>query len=266
MADAIRIRAAAQFLYEAHQARAPFGPMPQPYAPTNIDEAEAVQEALQQLRVATHGAVAGYKIALTTPVIRQLLGVNAPVAGAILAKTRYDSPATVRWADYVHLGIECEIAFQVRRELPATQGPYSRDAVADAVGAVMAAFELIDDRHADYATFAAHLLPFIADNAWNAGIVLGAPVTGWHTLDLAAVHGTLSINGSVVGEGRGSAVMGHPLEALTWLVNACAQRGKSLSPGLIVTTGSFISPQFVQPGDAARLTVEGLGDVHLQVV
>lgn len=38
----------------------------------------------------------------------------------------------------------------------------------------MPAFELVDDRRMDYSRFAANILSFIADNAWNAGVVLGA--------------------------------------------------------------------------------------------
>ena len=265
MFDNNRVPEAARFLYEEHQARKPFEPIPRPHTPSSIDEANAVQEGFQQLLAETYGPIAGYKIALTTPVMRQMLGVNEPIAGAILAKTIYHSPTTLRRADYVHLGIECEIAFQLSKELAAVRAPYRRDTVADAVGTVMAAFELIDDRNADYSTLAAQVLSVIADNAWNAGIVLGAPVANWRTVDLAAVRGTMTINGVVVGEGRGSDVMGHPLEALVWLVNMCAQRGKSLSPGNTVMTGSVVALKFVNPGDVVRLSVDGLGEVHLYV-
>lgn len=123
MSDKTRVQEAARFLYEEHQACKPFGPIPQPYTPSSIDEADAVQEAFQQLLVETYGPIAGYKIALTTPVTRQMLGVNEPIAGAILAKTIHHSPTTVRRTDYVHLGIECEIAFQLSRELPAARVP-----------------------------------------------------------------------------------------------------------------------------------------------
>lgn len=265
MSDKNRVQEAARFLYEEHQARKPFEPIPQPYTPSSIDEADAVQEAFQKLLAEAYGPIAGYKIALTTPVMRQMLGVNEPIAGAILAKTIQHSPTTVRGTDYVHLGVECEIAFQLTKELPAARAPYSRDTVADAVGPAMAAFELVDDRNADFSKLAAQVLSVRADNTWNAGIVLGAPVTNWRTVDLAAVRGTMRINGVVVGEGRGSDVMGHPLEALVWLVNMFARRGKSLSPGMTVMTGSVVAVKFVNSGDAVRLSVDGLGEVNLHV-
>ena len=208
---------------------------------------------------------AGYKIALTTPVMQQMVGVHEPVSGAILAKAMHQSPCTIRRADYGHLGVECEVAVRLEADLPAAQAPYSRDQVTAAIGAVMVAFELIDDRHADYAQFASQLLSAIADNAWNAGVVLGPPATEWRKVDLAAAHGTMVINGAVVGEGYGRDVMGHPLDALVWLANMLAQRGKRLSRGMVVMTGSIVTTKFVHPGDTVRFWVEGLGEVHLSV-
>ena len=260
-----RIQQAARFLFEAHRARQPFGPMPEASAPRTVDEAYAVQEAFQTLMAEAHGAVAGYKIALTTPAMQQMVGFHAPLAGAILARTVHQSPITLHRADYGRLGIECEIAVQLGTDLPAAKAPYRRDDVLDAIATVMAAFELVDDRQADYAQLAALVLTLIADNTWNAGIILGPPARDWRAIDLAAARGVLAINDAVVGEGRGSDVMGHPLEALAWLVNTLARRGKSLRQGMIIMTGSLVTTKFVNPGDAARLAVDGLGEVRLSV-
>src|SRR5215475_5550438 len=115
----------------------------------------------------------------------------------------------------------------------------------------MPAFELVDDRQADYTQLAAQVLTLIADNAWNAGIVLGSPFMDWRTVDLAAARGVMVINGTVAGEGRGRDVRSHPLEALLWLVNMLAQQGKSLTQGMSVMTGSIVATKFVNPGDTA---------------
>jgi 2-keto-4-pentenoate hydratase len=266
MPDEDRIQRAARFLWEEHRAHKPFAPMPATLAPRTVDEAYAVQEWFHTCIAAMHGPVAGYKIALTTPVMQQMVGFHAPIAGAILGGTIHRSRVILRRADYVRLGIECEIAVQLKTDLPAAKAPYRRDQVADAVATVMPAFELVDDRQADYAQLAAQVLTLIADNAWNAGIVLGSPRTDWHTVDLSAVRGVMVINDIVVGEGRGSDVMGHPFEALLWLVNMLTQHGKSLSQGMVVMTGSVVATKFVNPGDAVSLSIEGLGEVRLSVV
>ena len=124
--------------------------------------------------------------------------------------------------------------------------------MADAIDSVMPAFELVDDRNVKWAESAPHLLSGIADNIWNTGIILGAPVTDWRSLDLAEARGTMSINGKVVGEGQGKEVMGHPLEALTWLANMLAKRGASLGEGMVVVTGRLLSLHLSVPGDYRR--------------
>jgi 2-keto-4-pentenoate hydratase len=265
MSDDSRIAQAAQFLLEEHRTRKPFGPIPASFAARTVDEAYAMQEAFHALMAATRGPVAGYKIALTTPVMQQMVGFHEPVSGAILARTIQQSPCTIRSTDYGRLGVECEVAVRLEADLPVTPAPYRREHIAAAIGAVMAAFELIDDRHADYAQFAPQILSIIADNAWNGGIVLGPPAYNWRTVDLAAAHGTMVINGTVVGEGYGRDVMGHPLDALVWLANMLAKRGKRLSRGMVVMTGSIVATKFVHPGDTVHFQIDGLGEVHLSV-
>jgi 2-keto-4-pentenoate hydratase len=266
MPDQARIRQAAGWLWAERRARRPFAPMPAPLAPRTVDEAYAVQAELHSLMTEVYGPVAGYKIALTTPAMRQMVGFHAPIAGAILADTVRPSPVTLSQSGYVRLGVECEIAVQLGKALPAAQAPHRRDQVEDAVAAVMPAFELVDDRQADYTQLAAHVLALIADNAWNAGVVLGAPLRDWRHVDLAAMRGVMFINGTAVGEGYGRDVMGHPLDALLWLANMLARQGKGLTPGMIVMTGSIVTTKFINPGDAVGLSMDGLGEVRLGVV
>ncbi len=265
MVDQTRILTAVRFLWEEHQARKPFEPIPEPYTPDTIDEAYAMQEEFQKVLVERYGPIAGYKVALTTPVMRQMVKVNEPVIGAIFAKTVHHSGVVIRAANHLHLGVESEIAVQLDADLPATKAPYTRDKVASAVGVVAAAFELVDDRKADYSKLAVHVLSSIADNSWNAGIVLGAEVKDWSSFDLAGTHGQMFINNALVGEGWGRDVMGHPLEALAWLANLFAKQGRGLSKGLIISTGSVVATKFVNPGDTVRFWLEGLGEVRMQI-
>jgi 2-oxo-3-hexenedioate decarboxylase/2-keto-4-pentenoate hydratase len=119
--------------------------------------------------------------------------------------------------------------------------------------------EIVDDRYVDYRTLGVPTL--IADDFFNAGCVLGTPVTRWRALDLAAAVGVTRVNGREVGWGAGRAVMGHPLEALAWLATRRARLGLGLRRGEIVLLGSVVETQWVAPGDEARVAVEGLGEV-----
>ncbi len=78
MPDEARIQQAARFLFEEHRARRPFRPLPEAIAPRNVREAYTMQEAFHTLSVPARGPIAGYKVALTTPVMQQLVGFSEP--------------------------------------------------------------------------------------------------------------------------------------------------------------------------------------------
>ncbi|MEQ8663330.1 MAG: hypothetical protein RLW62_21145, partial [Gammaproteobacteria bacterium] len=125
------------------------------------------------LRCAYEGvAVAGWKIGLTSPRMQALLGIDSPIAGAVLGSRVLASGAVVARAEHVRLGLETEIAVRLGADLPAAGAPYTREQVTAAVAAVCAAIEIVDDRAADYAV--TDIGSLVADNSWNEGVVLGA--------------------------------------------------------------------------------------------
>jgi 2-keto-4-pentenoate hydratase len=260
-----RHQAAARHLLEAHERRERFRPLPEELAPRGEEEAYAIQDCFVALRAKKHGGIAGYKIALATAEMQRFVGVNAPQAGAMLEYTLHRTPARVRAADYVRLIVEFEIAVEIAEDLPVADAPFFRDRVAQAVGGVMPAIELADDRAADYSQLAKHPLELIADNGWNEGAVLGYPVFAWQGNDLATVRGVATINGKVAGEGRGADAMGHPFDAVAWVADHLARHGRGLLRGDVVITGSLITSKQAKAGDLVKFALEGLGEAELRV-
>ena len=233
--------------------------------PESISEAYEVQGAYQASLSKEFGPVAGYKIAYTTTALQQSSGISEPVAGVILADNVRHSPAVLNSADFVQPGIECEVGVRLGRDLPASGAPYDRAGVSEAVESVATAFEVVDNRRTQGQDTQTQLLTTIASNILNAGIVLGDPVTDWRGIHLAGCRGYMEINSELVGEGMGSDVMGHPLEPLAWLANNLASRGQELKAGMVVITGSIVSPKWLKPGDSALIELEGLGRAELSV-
>lgn len=260
-----RIVRAARWLVRQHLDRARSRPMPASMAPRGIEEAYAIQDAFVALKASACGAVAGHKIALTTPQMRALVGLNEPIAGRLHARQVVRGPASVRAAAYGRLLVEFEIGARMDADLPPEGAPYAPQKVAAAVGALMPAFELADDRDADYGSLPARGFELAADNAWNEGAVLGEPVAAWHRIDLAALHGVATINGAVAGEGRGADSMGHPFAALAWVANHLAARARGLRKGDIVICGSLVTSKFPRQGDVLRFEAGALGTVELRV-
>ena len=260
-----RLKRAAWFLVDGHAERESFGPFPEDARPRSVEESYAVQDEFVTLKSRACGPVVGYKIALTTAAMRAMVGLDDSIGGVMHKKQVVRGPATVRASDYGRLIVEFEVAAQLAADLPLQGVPYTRDSVAAAVGALMPAFELADDRNADYRTLSTQAYGLIADNAWNEGAVLGAAVEDWRGIDLEAIHGVARINGEIVGEGFGRDVMGHPLTALAWVTNNLAKRGKHLRAGQFVITGSLVTSKFPKAGDTLGFELGALGSVQLRV-
>lgn len=264
-----RLKRAAEWLHRAHAARERFAPLPAELAPRTLAEAYSIQNEFVGLRAAELGQITGYKIALTTPAMRAMVGLDEPIAGDMLEKTirrsSPDSVVKVRAADYVRLIVEFEIAVELGEDLPAIGAPYGRERMMQAVSAVMPALELADDRNADYSILPANPLMLVADNAWNEGAVLGEPVKNWRDIDLAELRGVAVINGNNMGVGHGRDVMGHPFDALAWIANHLASRGLGLWRGDVVITGSLVTSKFPKSGDLVRFGAGALGSVELKV-
>jgi len=256
---------AAAWLLQAHEKRERFQPLPPGLSPSSPAEAYAIQEAFAATRAKQRGAAVGYKIALSSAAMRRFVGVDSPQAGMMFESTIRRSPARIRAADYVNLIVEFEIAVEMAGDLPAADAPFSRERVAGAVGAVMPAIEIADDRGADYSQLVRHPLDLIADNTWNEGAVLGRAVANWRELDLGKIRAVASINGSTVGEGIGAEAMGHPLDAVAWIADHLSARGHGLLRKDVVITGSLVTSKRVKAGDLVRFELENAGGVELRV-
>jgi 2-oxo-3-hexenedioate decarboxylase/2-keto-4-pentenoate hydratase len=267
MTDNGKIMQAAQYLAQRYAARESLDIMRQEFAPTTMVDAYQVQDAFLSILGQGKGALGGYKIAYTSDEIRRQTGVSSPCAGGIFAATMQDSPATLRGADYVRLAIECEVAVRLGTDVPASPVPYTRASIADYIEFLAVAFEIIDFRGAAAGSGKdAAAIAGICTNISNAGAVLGTAVRDWRRIDLAASPGVMLINGAEVGRGRGADVMGHPLEPLVWLANMLTQRGKALTAGTTVITGSIIPPKPLSTGDRATISIGGLGEAHVTVL
>jgi 2-keto-4-pentenoate hydratase len=259
MSSNARLDAMAQWMWDARQRRLPYRNLPDDLRPASIAEAYVAQEAYYRLAEPLYGAVAGAKIATTTKVMQQLMGITHPCGGAIFARTIHASPARLRTADFVNLRLEGEIALKLGADLPASGAPWTRETVAPAVAGAMAAFELIEDRHAEYTTTQATSL--IVENCWNGGVVVGTAEPA-ACAELVGIAGRLTIDGKTVGEGRAE----DPCTTLAWLANHLAERGRGLKAGMVVITGSVVPTVSIAAGERAVFTVEGLGEITMDAV
>ena len=256
--DLPEVKRAADEIASARLTRRVLTPLPEALRPRDEAAAYRIQAAVnRRLAAAGWGVPVGHKIGCTTPVMQAFLGIPNPCGGEVFGPAVFEAAGTFHTAHAIRLGVECEIAVRLGRDVA---GPLTRDEAADAVDSVHASIEVVDDRYDDYTTLGTPTL--IADDFFNAGCVIGPAARDWRALDLAAIEGRMLINGEEVGRGVGADILGHPLEALIWLAGSVAERGRSLRAGEFVTLGSLVATRWVQAGDEVRIEVDGLGEAR----
>ena len=258
----IAARRAAEALLAEHQANARFRTLGPPDGPATISGAYDIQDRYVALLRGKHGEAVGYKVGLTSAAMQTFCGIDHPIAGVVLASRVHRSGASVRRADFGRLGLEFEIAVRIKSEVPVTGRPWTGETIAPHIDGVCAAIEIVDDRAADYGNLDVRSL--VADNSWNAGIVLSTFSAQWP--DLVSLLGKATQNGTPIGEGYGRDILGHPFNSVAWLNAQLASRGGGLRKGQVVMTGSVTKTVFpTEPADF-RFEFAGLDAVEVKVV
>jgi 2-keto-4-pentenoate hydratase len=260
---ATRVLAAADFLWTGRRER--WSQLPTELAPRNLDEAYAVQVILRERLSDARGRVAGWSIALVSPSQQHAFGVAQPLVGAIYEGTVYRSPARVRARDFIQLSLGGTLTFRMAQSLSGQAGPHDREAVQRAVSVCVPAIGLVEDRGAgDHAKVGG--LQLAAENCWNAGLILGSPIPAWDRINLARMRGRLAFQGKWVADGLTRDLMGHPLDALTWLANELPRRGSYLKTGDWAVLGPFLPLKVIGGGQEAVFSIDGIAPVSLLVL
>jgi 2-oxo-3-hexenedioate decarboxylase/2-keto-4-pentenoate hydratase len=253
------IEAAARIARE-HRNRVPFRSLPTA-CHHDLDYAYAVQDALVGSWLSGgKDTIAGWKIGLTTSRMQQMCGIDQPIAGAILASRVHVSPAKIAAGKFVRLGVEMELAVRIGAPLPRKE-KLAPAQILDCVSGVCAAFELIEDRAADYAALDACSL--IADNSWNAGIVLGEAIAADRLEGLTGRAGILMRDNETIGRGMTEDAGGDPLQVVGWVAAMLHRRGRRLEADQWVMTGSIVPTRFATPGEFYHFSIDGLPSVEV---
>lgn len=217
--------------------------------PVSVDEALAAQRHVTRL---TGSAVSAWKVG-TPP--------NSGMTYApIFARDVFASPAEVPWSRYANMDVEGEIAFRLRRDLPARGRPYSAEQVADTVEGVCAAIEIVVPRLRDFT--GASIPEKIADNLANGAFVHGAVNTDWRSLDLRGLHVVMTVNGKTEVDRTGGKPGSAPFDLLLWGANNIG--GDGLTAGALVTTGAWTPLYPARATDEIVVRFDAVGDVVLR--
>jgi 2-keto-4-pentenoate hydratase len=250
-----QLSAIADRLRAAERDRAPIAPLTESYPGLEPADAYAIQ--LRNIRRRT-APVVGHKVGLTSAAMQQMMGVDEPDYGHLLADMRIAEDAPADAGRYCYPRVEIEVAFVLGADLPG-EDCGAADVLA-ATEALAPAIELIDSRILDWRI---GLPDTIADNASSAGFVLGQARVDPADVNVRGIDATLWRGGAAVAHGRSDAVLGNPAAAVAWLARSVARYGVRLRAGHIILPGACDRAVDAHPGDEFRAEFTGLGTVGL---
>ena len=216
------------------------------------------------------GEPVGYKAGLTTPNVPKVFGVSEPVRGTLLSKMILNSGAVVP-ADFGTFPFsEGDLIMRVGNEA-VNQAKTQMEALAS-MDAVIPFIELGDLTYDIKVAMPNGPALVAIDVGPRLGIV-GEPIPVAATQEWIdrLRDFTLQINdeqGKLVGEGKGSAFLGHPLNVVLWIKNSLASEGKKLKKGDLLSLGSATKMIPTKAGSALKARYIGLdpkGPVEISV-
>lgn len=255
-----KIQIYADLLYEAERSRQAMKPLTEMDDALSIDDAYGIQMENIKRAVAIGNKISGKKIGLTSEGIQNQLGVNEPDYGHLF--NTMDCPGgRVPTDKLLQPKIEGELAFILKEDL--TGGEVTVEDVRRATDYVVAAFEIVDSRVADWKI---KLVDTVADNASSGRYVLGSVKKTLEEVVPAEVPMKLYKNGELLNEGSGAAVLGDPCLAVAWLANRLWGYGVALKKGEVILSGAFSAAPEAKKGDVFEGDFGVMGTVKVEFV
>ena len=265
MMSPVEIEAAAEALDGAERSRKQIGHLALAHPGMDMNDAYAVQAAWVRRRLAAGRSIIGRKIGLTSKAMQQALAIDIPDSGVLFDDMLFADGATVPAGRFIQPRVEAEIAFVMKAPL-AGPGVTPADVIA-ATDYIQPALEILDTRilRVDPSTKKTRtVFDTIADNAANAGIVLGGRKLDPSEIDMRWIGAIVYCNGEVEETGLGAGVLDDPALSMAWLANRLAQYGDRIEAGEVVLSGSFIRPIEAPPGSLIRADFGACGQVTIR--
>ena len=211
-------------------------PLTDRYPEIDIKDAYQISRKFLSLRESNGERVIGKKIGVTSSVVQEMLGVDQPDFGFLTDTMRVQNRSSFSIEDsLIQPRAEAEIAFILKEDL---LGPgISKEDVIAATDKILPCFEIVDSRIENWNI---KIQDTVADNASCGIFVLGEGACSPEKFSMEELSVEVIKNGEFLSEGKGSAVQGHPAQAVAWLANTLGEYDIPLLKGEIILSGSLV--------------------------
>lgn len=256
--DDTQVAELARRLWDAEASASPIPPLTEEYPGMTADDAFAIQLTNIRRRIDEGARVTGHKVGLASEAMQKMMGVGEPDYGHLLDTMEYSESTPVDTSRLCRPRVELEVAFILGKDVPAAG--VSDAELPEYIEWVVPSIELIDSRIADWRIT---LPDTIADNASSCGYIVGPERVAMGDIDVASIAVHMHKNGELVASGNSDAVLGNPLNAVSWLARKVSSFGVRLRAGDVLLPGTAIRAEDVAPGDHVVADFVGLGGVTL---
>ena len=190
---------------------------------------------------------------------------TGPIQGSLLpADCLLASGSALEFAAYVKPGIELEIAFRLNRSFTPRDQPYSDAEVLEAIGSMGTTIEIVASRVNTWPKVDPLLA--LADLLNHGALIVGDFIEydAAFPFEEPALSFTYGDEDIVPGDGVNPA--GDPRRLLPWLVNHYTGQGQTLTPDIVITTGSYTGTYFPTGPGVALAEIKGLPGIGFSFV
>lgn len=259
-----QVKQAAADLFVAETTGRQIGLLSQRHEHMTMEDAYAIQKALVAQKVAAGKRIIGWKIGLTSRAMQMALNIDIPDSGVLLDDMAFQTGDTITKNRFIQPRVEAEIAFVMKA--PLAGEIVTREDVIAATDYVTPSLEILDTRILRTCPETGKnriITDTIADNAANAGIVLGREKHRIDAHDLRWVGAIVSANGVVEETGLGAGVLNDPVTGIVWLARRISQYNQRIEAGQVVLSGSFIRPIEAPTGSTISADFGAFGSVEI---
>ena len=243
---------AAELLLDARRTLVPIAGLPVASRPTSLEEVWFIEARIAEAL----GPIGGWKVGAAS---LEATPSCAPMPAAWIAP----SGATLSARSHRFRGLEAEVAFLLKSDLPPRLLPYTQAEVYAAVASCHPAIEVLESGLTN-PTGPEVSMSKDADLQMNGGFVYGPAFADWQSISFHQEKVTLAVDGVIRVEKTGSNTSGNLLRLLPWLANEGAERTGGLYAGQWITTGSWTGNTMASAGTAADVHFATLGMVGLR--
>lgn len=250
------IAAIAARLHDAASRRAPTE-KPSVVDGLTLADADRVQQAVIALRLARGERRTGVKLGFTSRVKMEQLGIGEVTYGRLTDAMAVADGGAVDAHRLLRPRIEPELAFRIAKPL---SGKIDLETARDGVDGVAPALEIIDSRYRD----PAFTLPDVIADTASAGRYCVGPFRQ-PAGDLKAARLTFLVDGTLIDEGVGAAILGDPWQAVIEAARLAGERGERLEPGWVLMAGAACAAIPLPAGKTVTASADGIGTVAVRV-